>query len=263
MAGVAILFTLWFVVGAFIYFALVRQITARVAVTPEGERPVFEFAEAILAGIMILWFLILSIASVSSPSEDISDRAILGSLVITLGVVALIVFLLKIRGRDVATLAGFSKIGAVRAIITGAILLMFSYPLILVADRLSQLLVRDGFSRQGIVELFSSSQSINQRILIILFAVTLAPAAEEFIFRFFIYGVLKRYFGLAFALVANALLFAAVHGHLPSFAALFVLASCFTIAYEWSGSLLVSMTMHSIFNALTLVFLAFPDIFHQ
>jgi membrane protease YdiL (CAAX protease family) len=56
-------------------------------------------------------------------------------------------------------------------------------------------------------------------------------------------------------------LFAAAHAHLPSFAPLFVLGSCFAIAYEWSGSILVAMTMHSLFNSLTLTALAFPEIF--
>jgi membrane protease YdiL (CAAX protease family) len=44
---------------------------------------------------------------------------------------------------------------------------------------------------------------------------------------------------------------------------LFVLGSCFAIAYEWSGSILVSMTMHSLFNSLTLTALAFPEIISQ
>jgi len=54
-----------------------------------------------------------------------------------------------------------------------------------------------------------------------------------------------------------------VHTHLPSFAPLFVLGSCFTIAYEWSGSILVSMTMHALFNSVSLTLLAFPELFSQ
>src|SRR5213078_1623406 len=107
-------------------------------------------------------------------------------------------------------------------------------------------------SRQGIIELFSGSPVMQQRVIIIVLAVAIAPVAEEFIFRFFLYGVLRRYAGRAVGLVLSSLLFAAVHAHLPSFAPLFVLGGCFTLAYEWSGSLLVSMTMHALFNALTL-----------
>ena len=42
-----------------------------------------------------------------------------------------------------------------------------------------------------------------------------------------------------------------------------VLGSCFAIAYEWSGSILVPMTMHTLFNALTLTALAFPELIKQ
>ena len=99
--------------------------------------------------------------------------------------------------------------------------------------------------------------------MIIVFAVAIAPIVEEFIFRFFIYGVLKRYVGVLFGVILSSLLFAAAHAHLPSFVPLLVLGTCFAIAYEWSGSILVSMTMHSLFNSLTLTALAFPEIISQ
>jgi membrane protease YdiL (CAAX protease family) len=127
----------------------------------------------------------------------------------------------------------------------------------------TQRLLGGGSEKQGIVELFNASSSMEQRILIIVLAVAVAPVGEEFLFRFFLYGVVKRYFGRGIGLVVNALLFAAVHAHLPSFGPLFILGVCFTIAYEWSGSLLVSMTMHALFNALTLTALAFPDLVPQ
>ena len=99
--------------------------------------------------------------------------------------------------------------------------------------------------------------------MIIVLAVVVAPISEEFIFRFFIYGVVRRYFGIAVGLVFNALLFAAAHTHLPSAAPLFVLGACFTLAYEWSGSILVSMGMHALFNSIQLIFLAFPELVQQ
>ena len=141
--------------------------------------------------------------------------------------------------------------------------MLAAYPLISLADAIAQRLLGSGSSKQSIVELFNASQTINQRIMIIVFAVAIAPVAEEFLFRFFLYGVLRRYFGRFLGLTANALLFAAVHTHLPSFVPLFVLGSCFTIAYEWSGSILVSMTMHALFNSVSLALLAFPELFPQ
>jgi len=91
--------------------------------------------------------------------------------------------------------------------------------------------------------------------------VAIAPVIEEFLFRFFLYNVIKHYFGRLLGVILSALLFAAAHAHFPSFVPLFVLGGCFAIAYEWSGSILVAMTMHSLFNSVTLTALAFPEIF--
>ena len=138
--------------------------------------------------------------------------------------------------------------------------MLAAYPLIFLADLLMQRLSGGNKSdRQEIVELFNGSTSLEQRVAIIVLAVAIAPIVEEFVFRFFFYGVLKRYFGRGIGLVVNALMFAAVHTHLPSFLPLFILGSCFTLAYEWSGSILVTMTMHSLFNAAQLIGLAFSS----
>src|SRR6266480_907162 len=145
----------------------------------------------------------------------------------------------------------------------GLILLLLLNVLASLSETIAQRFLGGDSSRQNIIELFSGSRAIDQRIMIIVFAVAIAPVVEEFLFRFFLYGVLKRYFGRAFGIISNSLLFGAVHGHLPSFAPLFVLGICFTIAYEWSGSILVSMTMHALFNSLSLTVLAFPELFQQ
>jgi membrane protease YdiL (CAAX protease family) len=143
------------------------------------------------------------------------------------------------------------------------VLLVAAAPLIAVAEGLTQTVFGRESSKQEIVDLFNSSQSIEQRVTIIVLAVVVAPICEEFIFRFFIYGVLRRYFGVTVGLFFNAMLFAAAHAHLPSAAPLFVLGACFTLAYEWSGSILVAMSMHALFNSAQLVFLAFPQLVPQ
>ena len=142
-------------------------------------------------------------------------------------------------------------------------LLFFAYPLIAFSETINQHFFGGGSSKQSIVEFFNGSRTLEQRIMIIVFAVAIAPIIEEFVFRFFIYGVLKRYAGCLLGVILSSLLFAAAHAHFPSFVPLFVLGSCFAIAYEWSGSILVSMTMHSLFNSLTLIALAFPEIISQ
>jgi membrane protease YdiL (CAAX protease family) len=254
---------LYLLASIYVYVSLIRQIGARKSY-PAGEpTKTFGLPEAILAGALILFLLLGITASVSHPSVDLNARNLLANLLFTMFVVLFIVTFLELRGFDLSSLAGFFKIGFVRVLSTGIILLLAAYPLISLSNMIAQRLFGTGSSRQNIIELFSGSHTIEQRIMIIVFAVAIAPVVEEFLFRFFLYGVIKRYLGRFFGITVNALLFAAAHTHFPSFVPLFVLGSCFTIAYEWSGSILVAMTMHSLFNSVTLIVLAFPDLASQ
>jgi CAAX protease family protein len=248
-----------------VYLSLTYQISRRTRNACGAEAPAraFGLPEAILAGLLTLFLLLTISSTVSQPSIQFSARNLLANFLFTALIVLVIVSLLQFRGFHVGALAGFFRISFFRALGTGAILLFFAYPLISLSEAINQRLFGGGSSKQSIVEFFSGSRTIDERIMIIVFAVAIAPVYEEFLFRFFIYGVLKRYFGCLGGVILSALLFSAAHAHFPSFVPLFVLGSCFAIAYEWSGSILVSMTMHSLFNSLTLTALAFPELFPQ
>ena len=258
-----ILSLLYVLASLYVYTSLIHQISARKPGSVGANAPArtFGLPEAILAALLIL-FLLLSIgASVSRPSIDFSKDMLLWNFILMVFLVLFIVTFLQLRGLDVGSLGGFYRISFLRVLSTGAILLFFAYPLILWSDIITQRLFGGGSSRQNIVEFFSGPRTLDQRIMIIVFAIAIAPVIEEFLFRFFLYNVIKRYFGRLIGVTFSALLFAAAHAHFPSFVPLFVLGSCFAIAYEWSGSILVAMTMHSLFNSLTLTALAFPEIF--
>ncbi len=263
---------LFLLAGIYIYVSLIRQVRARRLTEAQaapgeligtGPTMTFGLPEAILAAALISLLLLNFLASLSRSVMQLSTRDLALNFLFTLVVVFFVAGFLKLRRLDLNSLGGFSRISFLRAVSTGTLLLLAAYPLIALAEAITQGFFGTGSSKQGIVDLFNESHTLEQRIMIIILAVAVAPVAEEFIFRFFLYGVLKRYLGPALGIVLNALLFAAVHAHLPSFAPLFVLGICFTLAYEWSGSILVSMTMHSLFNSLTLVILAFPELFQQ
>jgi membrane protease YdiL (CAAX protease family) len=258
----AVLNAFFLVAGVYIYVSLLRQISAR-ASEPEAT-PIrrFGWPEAVAAMLLAMFFL-LTLAGSSSHSVRIRNRDLIASAIFTIGLLLALAGFLRLRRFDLNSLGGLSKIGFFRTAVTGGVLMLAAYPLIFLADVVTQRLLRSAPQKQAIVDLFNESSTLEQRILIIVLAVSVAPLAEEFIFRFFMYGVVKRYFGRAVGVIVSALLFAAVHAHLPSFAPLFVLGSCFAIAYEWSGSILVPMTMHALFNALTLTALAFPELIQQ
>ena len=259
----SILFILWVLASLYVYASLIHQISAQRPGGVGANVPArtFGMPEAILAALLIAFFSLSISASVSQPSIQFSARNLLGNFLLMVFLVLLIVTLLRLRGFDVSSLGGFYRIRFLRVLSTGAILLLFAYPLILWSDIITQRIFGGGSSRQNIVEFFSGSPTLEQRIMIIIFAVAVAPVIEEFLFRFFLYNVIKRYFGRFIGVAFSALLFAAAHAHFPSFVPLLVLGSCFAIAYEWTGSILVAMTMHSLFNSLTLTALAFPEIF--
>jgi membrane protease YdiL (CAAX protease family) len=261
--AVIVFSVLYLLASVLLYIVLVWQISARTSASAGGPAKAFGLPEAILAAALIGFLLLNISSSVSRPATQLGTRNLLANLVFTVAIVLFIVTFLQLRGFDIGSLAGLFKIGFVRALGTGIILLLAAYPLISLATTLTQSLFGSDPSRQNIVELFSGSRTIEQRIMIIVFAVAIAPVVEEFLFRFFLYGVIRRYFGRFFGITVNALLFAAAHTHFPSFVPLFVLGSCFTIAYEWSGSILVAMTMHSLFNSVTLTVLAFPELGSQ
>jgi membrane protease YdiL (CAAX protease family) len=259
----AVLYALFLTAGVYIYASLVRQISSRVAEPEVLAARKFAWPEAILATALSLFFLLALAGSPSQKMNRMGDRDLVVSALFTLGLLLAVAGFLRLRRFDLNSLGGFSKIGFFRTAVTGGILMLAAYPLIFLADAITQRVLRTPPEKQAIVELFNASSTLQQRILIIVLAISVAPLAEEFLFRFFLYGVMKRYFGRSVGIGLSALLFAAVHAHLPSFAPLFVLGSCFAIAYEWSGSILVPMTMHALFNALTLTALAFPEHFQQ
>jgi len=263
--ALALLSFLYTIASVCVYVSLIYQIGTRIRSASGTELPVrvFGLPEAVLASVLIFFFLLTISSTVPDPALQFHPRNLLANFLLSAFVVLVIFTLLQFRGFDVGAVAGFFKISFFRTLGTGAILLFFAYPLIGFSEAINQRFFGGGSSKQSIVEFFSGSRTLAERIVIIIFAVAIAPIVEEFVFRFFIYGVLKRYVGCLLGVILSSLLFAAAHAHVPSLVPLFVLGSCFAIAYEWSGSILVSMTMHSLFNAVTLVALAFPEIISQ
>jgi membrane protease YdiL (CAAX protease family) len=159
------------------------------------------------------------------------------------------------RGIHSSELFGFDCLGFLKVFLWGAGLLLAAFPLILASSALVSTLMHSDPQKdsQPIMQLFEHAAEPSKKIPIILLAVVVAPLAEEFVFRGFLYGVLKRYTGALPALIFTGISFALIHLHVPSLLPLFLLACVLTLAYELSGSLLVPMAMHALFNSVTLV----------
>ena len=104
---------------------------------------------------------------------------------------------------------------------------------------------------QPVVIFFSDSTSFSLRLYIIFLAVVAAPLVEEVLFRGVMLPLLLKGMHLVLAVLGLSLIFAAMHFHIPSMAPLIVIAIAFTVAYLYSGSILVPIVMHTLFNGVS------------
>ena len=82
-----------------------------------------------------------------------------------------------------------------------------------------------------------------------VFAVVIAPVAEEFIFRGMLFPFIRQFGFPRFAWFGVSALFALIHLNLPTFLPLFVFALALTWLYEKTDNLLAPITAHALFNA--------------
>ncbi len=93
------------------------------------------------------------------------------------------------------------------------------------------------------------------RLGYIALAVLIAPFYEELIFRGVLFPFLLQRMGLLLAASTTSLLFAAIHLHLQSAAAIFMLSIALCLAYWRTGSLWASIGLHALFNSVSIIVL--------
>ncbi len=109
------------------------------------------------------------------------------------------------------------------------------------------------------VKMFQESSSIVHLSLSILMACIAAPVVEEFLFRGYMYGTLRRLTNPVFAAVIIGGLFAVVHGNLPALLPLWVFSILLCLAYEMTRCLWVPVGMHVFFNGANIVLMLMPE----
>jgi membrane protease YdiL (CAAX protease family) len=103
--------------------------------------------------------------------------------------------------------------------------------------------------------LLAGAKSWWARVYLGVFAVVIAPVAEEFIFRGVLYPFVKQIGYPRFAWIGVNFLFALIHMDAAALVPLFVLAIALTWLYEKTGNLLAPIAAHSFFNAANLIVL--------
>ncbi|MBW8782852.1 MAG: CPBP family intramembrane metalloprotease [Verrucomicrobia bacterium] len=107
---------------------------------------------------------------------------------------------------------------------------------------------------QELVDIFQKAGNSPGRLAVLtVLAVAVAPLTEELIFRAGLFRYLRTRVPRWIALPVPAALFAALHGNLVAFVPLFLLGVLFSLAYERTGRIAVTIVAHGLFNLHTLL----------
>ena len=108
---------------------------------------------------------------------------------------------------------------------------------------------------QDILKMIRAAKNPLLRGYLLTLAVAVAPVFEETFFRGFVYPAVKQRLGVVGGLAVVSFVFASVHFNLNAFVPVFVLGAMLGLAYEITGTILVPITVHALFNLANLIVL--------
>lgn len=192
----------------------------------------------------------------AKPKPPIETAHVIGGMLQAalpaLGLVAVVM----IRGARPSDLFGLRKVPFFRAAGLGLLFALLAYPMTAVLGSVVQKLFSSNEPPQQLMQTFHTAAGGGDTGLIAAIAISaviVAPICEEIMFRGCFYPVGSIPFGRFPSAFLCAVVFAIIHDSFTVFPSLVLLALCFTIAYEATGSLLVPIFSHAAFNAINLL----------
>jgi membrane protease YdiL (CAAX protease family) len=174
----------------------------------------------------------------------------------------LIPFFLRQHGTDWVVAFGFRGPRLKRALLKALGFIVVVLPVVLLLQFVSiHALEKLGFppDDQVAVKLLTDAKSVWTIAYLGVFAVVLAPVAEEFIFRGMLFPFVKQLGFPKLAWFGVSVLFALIHLNAPTFVPLFVFALALTWLYDRTDNLLAPITAHALFNAANLAVLLWQN----
>ncbi len=203
--------------------------------------------------LILVAYILLNIWMGVAPAKKtvVTFDSLLSGAVLSLFIVTIILTFLSMRKVSPIEVFGLRWPGGTRRLLFVGAALLAVYPLLVLAMIISGHFF--GTAPQDIVEFLQTHTTLRDRVIIVVFAVLVAPLTEEIIFRGYLHGVIRKYGGPWCAILVTAMLFAAIHVHLPVLAPLFLLGLALSLVYEFTGSLWAPLLMHACFNAITII----------
>ena len=110
---------------------------------------------------------------------------------------------------------------------------------------------------QSIEEMLRSAGRLSDFLFIMIAGAVLAPVSEELFYRGMIYPLFRNYLGTTWGAVAAGLIFGLAHGDLWRTLPLAIGGAVLCYIYEKSGSILVSMVAHGVWNGVMCILIYF------
>lgn len=187
--------------------------------------------------------------------------ALVATLILQLGVLAVALLPLLAAGRPYARLLGPTKwtpamwgLGLVIGVGTAIVTYLINFIVVLLAG------VTDPVE-QGLTEVVTAGGALT--LLAVLLAVVVAPIGEEILFRGVLHRAIADKAGFWVGAIVSSALFALVHIEVVlsqplGLVGLFVVGFLLALAYHQTGSLIVPILGHAVYNGISvgLVFLA-------
>ena len=190
--------------------------------------------------------------------EESFGNVLVGTLSFQGAAWVLILFFLRRHQTGWREAFGFHGPKLMRALLMAVGFIIVVLPAVLLLQDLSiHTLEKLGWppADEAAVKLLTDAKSRWTTVYLGVFAVVLAPVAEEFIFRGMLFPFVKQLGRPKLAWFGVSFLFALIHLNAPTFVPLFVFALALTWLYERTDNLLAPITAHALFNATNLVML--------
>ena len=245
--------TVWFValsIGAFGCFG-------GALLTLMRPWPFESYMQKLLVLLCCVWaaFFLMWLAERLLPRQDEIENSTITVLITVLAfqgaALVLVHFFLREHHTNWAAGFGFDN-NTGHALLLGACVGIIVLPVIWVILILSSLALESlnfHTHEQEIVVILRSTEGWENRLVMGIATIAIAPFAEEILFRGILYPTIKRTGHQQLALWTTALVFAAIHLDVEKFLPLAFLAIVLIYLYEYTGNLLACIAAHSLFNA--------------
>jgi membrane protease YdiL (CAAX protease family) len=221
----------------------------------------WKWPETLLTTGVVVFFLLMAVPSFTAPPVRIDLKAIESALGLYASIILFIVGFLVFRNVNPIEAFGLRWLSWRQGLVAVIVTLALVLPAIYAAQWIGYSLCGPETDPQPIVSFLMEHQSLQDRLSVILIAVVAAPLTEELIFRGCLYGILRQIGGKFLAIAISSLLFALIHGHIPSLAGLVILSVGLSLLYEKTGSLWAPILLHAAFNGLSIYgTLQWPDL---